>query len=206
MVMGCASQPVKHLPEQRSCDSAIDEAVKRGDWPKALAEHERLLAQKPGDCLALYHLGYIWGQMGEHAKEVAYYEKSIQCGDIGDDLLYFNMGMAKADLGDMQGARSAFEKATTINPRNPENYFGLGFVDQASGRFTEAEKSWQRCLTIDPQHTGCHLALARLLIDQSRWKDAAAHLDAVQALEPDNDELRELRELLESRKALEYKK
>lgn len=205
IVAACASQTARPSRRVGQCDPGIDKAVEDGDWEKALVNHEQLLSQKPDDGMAMYHLGYIWGQLGDRGKEIQFYEQAVQCGYANDDLLYFNMGMAKADRGDLDGALQAFETAVEINTANPENQFGKGLIYQASGRSTDAEHAWLRALALDPQHGESHLALARLYLDQSRWADARVHLEAIQKEDPDNEEAQELRERLHAREALEYK-
>lgn len=206
MVLACAAQPVGPPGPAPGCDPVIDKAVQEGDWQKALTDHEQFLARNPGDCLAMYHLGYIYGQMGDRLEEIRYYEQAAQCGYKHDDLLYFNMGMAKADVGDLPGALQSFETAAAINPENPENQFGIGLVYQTSGRSADAEQAWLHAVKLDPRHRESRLALARLYLDQSRWQEARAQLDAVCKIDPHNDEARELKELLRSRQALEYRR
>lgn len=204
MVAACASQPAAPEKPLKGCDPIIDQTVQEGDWQKALIDHEHLLARKPDDCVAMYHLGYIWGQLGDRSKEIHYYELAAQCGYTGDDLLYFNMGMAKLDIGDLDGALHAFETAAAINPENPDNQFGIGLVYQMSGRSADAEKAWLRAVELAPRQRESRLALARLYLNQSRWQDAAAQLDALEKIDPRDEETQELKELLRSRRALEY--
>ena len=204
LFVACAGRQQVSGPIIGQCDPAADEAVHRGDWEQALADHERLVAQRPDDCLALYHLGYVWSQLGDHDQEIQYYLKAEQCGYTGDDQLYFNLGMALADQGDPEGAEKAFEKAVAINPKNPENYFGLGLMYQALGRSQKAETAWLAAVHQDPKHWDAHLALARLYLDQSHWKEAAKHLEIVLKGDPDNQEAQDLVETLKGRQALEY--
>lgn len=201
---GCAVTPSMPEREMGSCDPSIDKAVQSGDWTKALLAHQKLLARSPSDCRAMYHLGYIWGQLGDRRQEVHFYQKALECGYAPDDQLYFNLGMAKADLGDLGGALNVFEQAVTANPKSAENYFGLGLIYQAMVREDEAEHAWLKAVTMDQRHIDSHLALVRLYLEQSRWVEARSQLDAVQRVAPDNEEARRLREILHSRQALEY--
>ncbi len=201
---GCASQPGPAMSATWHCDPVLDAQVDHQEWEKALAGHERLLASEPGNCLAMYHSGYIWGHIGERDKEIQLYEQALACGYRDDDRLYFNMGMAYGDLGDLGRASEAFKKASAIAPGNADNYFGLGLIALAAENQPQAEQAWLHAVKIDPRHWDSHLALARLYLDQSRWDAARPHIDAVRQGEPDNEEVDEVEEILKTREAIQY--
>lgn len=204
IALACTS--VHQIPEPKDwqCDPEADDAVEREDWHAARIAHEQIVSKSPNNCLAIYHLGYIWGQLGDREQEVSYYEKAVACGYGEDDRLFFNLGMAYGDTGHMNEALRAFEQAVKINPDNAENYFGLGLTAQAAGQQQRAVQAFGRAVTIDPRHWDAHLALVHIYLDQSRWADARLHLEIVQQGAPDNEELHELLQLLESRQASEY--
>jgi hypothetical protein len=52
------------------CSDMSDKAMKQNDYQTAILLHERVLEKNPSNALALYHLGYAYGQVGEHKKEV----------------------------------------------------------------------------------------------------------------------------------------
>ncbi|MFZ1984537.1 MAG: tetratricopeptide repeat protein [Desulfatitalea sp.] len=194
------------MSEVRQNKDVIDEAINSGDWEAARIYYEQLLAKAPGDCRAMYHLGYIWGQLDDHAREIQFYEEAIACGYTADDRLFFNLGMAYADRGDLERAATAFERAVTVQPDNADNHFALGLMEQAMGRSERAEHAWQQAVVLDPRHWESRLALARLYLDQSRWNEAREQLDAVDQGEPDNEEAQVLRQTLTSREAIEYER
>jgi tetratricopeptide (TPR) repeat protein len=206
LAAGCATRPSNQATRFESCDPVADAPVKRGELEKALADHERLLVETPHNCLAMYHLGFLWGRLGDRHKEVSYYEAAIACGRKADDGLYFNLGMAYADLGDLSRAGQAFEQAIAIHPDHADNYFGLGLTQQAAGRPKQAEAAFLKAISIDPKHRDAHLALARLYLDQSRWDQAELQLEGVERIDPGNEDAKELRRLLESRRALQYER
>ena len=67
-----------------SCSDEADRAMKLQDYQTGVLLHERILEKDPMNALALYHLGYAHGQIGEHRKEVFYYGKAVR--DIGQNL------------------------------------------------------------------------------------------------------------------------
>lgn len=186
------------------CDPDLDAAVARGEWEDALEGHRQLVRQNPDNCLAIYHLGYIWGHLGDRSREVAAYEQAIACGYDGDDRLYFNLGMAYGDLEDLERATEALTTAIDLNPDNGDNYFGLALIADAAGRPDDAEQALIRASAVDPAHLEAHLELVRRYLDQGRWEEARSRLAVIQAMDPNNVEARALQHLLESRQSTQY--
>ena len=80
---GCSKGFFGKVPDAEktwTCDNAADEAMKRRDYETAIPLHKNILEEEPANALVLYHLGYAHGQLGDHKKEVSYYEKAIALG------------------------------------------------------------------------------------------------------------------------------
>ena len=125
LLQACAAQMPRHTGPWR-CDEAADQAVTDQDWEKALRGHEQIVADQPDNCLALYHLGYILGNLNRREDEIAYYRKAIDCGYVDDDQLYFNLGMAYGDRRQYKLAQEAFSNAVRIDPQNAGQLFRDG--------------------------------------------------------------------------------
>lgn len=186
------------------CDAAADQAVAAGNWDDARRRHENLLAEQPRNCLAWYHLGFISGKLGQRSEEIAAYRKALACGYDQDDQLFFNLGMAYGDLRQYEQARAAFSSAVSINPRNADNYFGLGLVAKASGDQATAERALLKAVAVEPRHQEARLALAGLYVDGNRWEMAERQLVAVLAHDPRHPQALEMLKTVESRKRLLY--
>ncbi len=206
LAIACAAPAPKPEPAVREAPDPLEQAILNGDWETARLHYEQILAKNPKDCRAIYHLGYIWGQLHNRADEIRRYEQAVACGYTTDDRLFFNLGMAYADRGDLERAASAFERAVAVDPDNADNYFGLGLMAQAMGRSEQAESTWKQAVAKDPSHWEARLALARLYLDQSRWDEAREQLDAVDEGDPENPEAQDLRQTLTSRQELEYER
>jgi tetratricopeptide (TPR) repeat protein len=206
LLAGCAGRNPNPSAFQETCNPSADAAVEAGNWETGLAEHEQLVIKEPANCLALYHLGFIWGHLGDRQQEIESYEAAIRCGYAADDGLFFNLGMAYGDAGELDRAIRSFERAAAINPENPDAHFGLGLIHQRAGRRDLAESALLRALSADPMHPYARLMLVRLYLDQSRWRQAQKHLETMRRIDPDDEEAQELRELMRSRRALEYQR
>jgi tetratricopeptide (TPR) repeat protein len=206
LVTACATHTPAPRPEAQTPPDPLAQAIADGDWETARMHYERILDANPKDCRAMYHLGYIWGQLDRRADEIRLYERAVDCGYTTDDRLFFNLGMAYADRGDLERAATAFERAVAVDPNNADNYFGLGLMEQAMGRSEQAEGTWKTAIAKDADHWEARLALARLYLDQSRWDEAREQLDAVAHGDPENPEAQDLRQTLTSRQSLEYER
>jgi tetratricopeptide (TPR) repeat protein len=196
----CASTPPHLQSRQWLCDSRADQTVTDGQWEEALKQHQAYLTAHPDSCLTIYHLGYIWGQLGDRAKETALYKHAVQCGYNGDDQLYFNLGMAYAELEQTEEAIAAFERAVALKPQNAENHFGLGLAAASAGRLDLAVQALTRAVAVDPRHWDARLELARIEMDQGRLEQARIQLEAVQRGAPDNELLQMLWQIYRDRK------
>jgi tetratricopeptide (TPR) repeat protein len=199
-VWGCATLEMGSPKDSWVCDDAADAAVERQEWKQALARHRSLLIAEPGNCLAMYHLGYILGKMGDRLEEIIQYEKAVQCGMDQDDLLFFNLGMAYGDLNYMDDALAAFERAVMLDPDDAENYFGLGLTAQAAGQRQRAQKALINAVNVDPDHWEARILLARIYLDTGEFTAARLHLDILRETIPLHEEVVELWQMYEDRR------
>ncbi len=188
----CAVTKTGDVDKRWACDEQADQAVREGQWEQALAGHQAVLAARPDDCLAIYHLGYITGRLGDRENEIELFERAAACGYDKDDKLFFNLGMACAELNRMEEAVEAFHQAIALNPDNADNHFGLGLTAASAGRERMAAQALARAVRIDPRHWDARIELARLQLDQGRLEQARSQLEAVQKGDPDHEELQSL--------------
>ena len=80
---GCPKQELSKKTEYENiwtCDIQADQAMMRKDYEAGIQLHQHFLDKEPDNGLALYHLGYAYGNIGNLKKEVHYYEKAIKLG------------------------------------------------------------------------------------------------------------------------------
>ncbi len=190
MSFGCSKRiqlKGQNSTETWVCEDAADEAIKQGDYHTAVSLHKTILQNSPDNALALYHLGYTYGQMGDHQKEVSYYEKAMALGFSGNNI-YFNAGMAYGELNDIERSIHAFKKALQIKPDSADNHFGLAMAYYRSNLDDRiAEKEFLEAIRIDPGHLDARLYLSLLYTDMGQLKMAAAQLRKILELDPINE-------------------
>jgi len=154
---------------------AADEAMKKHDYRVAILLHQGLLEKEPANGLALNHLGYAYGQTGDHQKEAMYYEQAIELGSKENNIL-FNLGMAYGELNQIENSIDAFNKALNINPNSADNHFGLALAYQRSVADTLAEEEFLKAINIDPAHVDSRLYLSLLYADMGDMQKAGEQL------------------------------
>ncbi|NVM25160.1 MAG: tetratricopeptide repeat protein [Desulfobacterales bacterium] len=184
------------LEKTWTCDKAADDTMKRQDYKAAIPLHQRFLENEPANALALYHLGYAYGQTGNHVGEVSYYEKAIALG-FKEDGIFFNLGMAYGELNQTEESIDAFKKALDINPDSADNHFGLAIAYQMSVADKLAEKEFLKALEIDPAHVDARLHLSLLYTDMGQLQKACEHLRKILEIDPTHRGAREFLERIE---------
>ena len=184
---GCSKLFLVKKPDAEknwTCDNEADEAMKRNDYDAGISLHERLLEKDPENALALYHLGYAYGQIGDHLKEVSYYERAISNGFKNDRILY-NLGMAYLDLNDLDKSVGVFRKALEIEPESADIHFGLAMAYYQMGiADKQAEEELLNAIKIDQRHVDARLYLSLLYREWGEIQKAAEQLHKVLEIDP----------------------
>ena len=200
----CAAMEKRSVKGDWVCDELADAAVDRQDWEQALARHRLVLNDDPENCLAMYHLGYILGKMGDRMEETTLYEKAVQCGLDQDDLLFFNLGMAYGEMDYMDEAIASFERAVALNPDNAENFFGLGLTAQAAGQNQRAQAALLEAVAVNPRHWEARILLTRIQLDGGQLNEARHHLDIMLNNIPNHEEVMDLWQIYEDRRITSF--
>ena len=148
-----------------TCDREADEAMEKKDYARGVVLHERFLKKSGQNALAMYHLGYAWGQSGDHEREVACYEKAISLG-FREGQIFFNLGMAYGEVNRIEDAIKALKEAVRIDPENPEYHYGLAMAFRANGQERQCREELLETLEKDPGHMDAKRALEGVHINR----------------------------------------
>jgi tetratricopeptide (TPR) repeat protein len=181
------------------CDDEADRAMHQQDYQSGILLHERLLEKDPGNALASFHLGYAYGQIGDHRKEVFYYEKAIASG-FSTDRIYFNLGMAYGELSEIEKSIAAFKKALEINPESSNSHFGLALAYYQNGFADDlTEGEFLKAVDIDPTNLDARLYLNIFYVERGKIQKASHQLREILKIDPTNTRARELLEKIEKK-------
>jgi len=92
------------------------------------------------------------------------------------------LGMAYLDMGAIQEAKSAFERAIKSNPRNSRAVYHLGMIEAANPeQLTAAILHLRAAIRLEPDTPAYGIALGKILLQQDKAQEAMVTLQRVQA-------------------------
>jgi tetratricopeptide (TPR) repeat protein len=186
-------------PNKLVCVEEADRAFVAEDYETAIRLHERILEKDAQNGLETYHLGYIYGQLGNHSKEIFYYRKAIELG-FEEERIFLNLGMAYGELGQMEDAIRAFRKDLVSNPNSAEVHLAMAMAYQKLSAVDLAEKECQEAIRLDPKNLDARFLLGRLYSGQGELEEAAQQLRRILTLDPTHEAARRYLEGIERRK------
>lgn len=110
-------------------------------------------------------LGMLYAATGRPALAVRFFDQYLRYAP-NDPILLNERGIAKADLGDGEGALRDFSRAIGLERKGALYFYNRGFLRQGQGRLHDAEADYAQALRIDPGHTGARRGLE--MIRQAR--------------------------------------
>jgi tetratricopeptide (TPR) repeat protein len=185
---GCSRVSVEKPPvsvEKRTCDLRADTAMRIEAYKTSINLHQDFIEKEPENELALYHLGFSYGQTGDYEKEVLYYEQAIALG-FKEAQVFFNLGMALGEVNQLEEAIQAFKEGLALNPVSADNYFGLGLTYQTLGRNQAAEEALMKAIEIDPENLDARFHLSELYADMGHFLKARFQLRQILEIDPSN--------------------
>ena len=134
--------------------------------------YSKVISLEPGHPEGLYGLGLtqLRGRNFQEAAEA--FEQAIS-NNIDSNEIFFELGTAYEELGDLNRAVENFEKYAKLGPANP--YSTWLKIAQAYVRLDQAEKAitaYREALKINPDDINCNYNLAKLLADSNQLEEA----------------------------------
>ncbi|HXJ93197.1 MAG TPA: tetratricopeptide repeat protein [Terriglobia bacterium] len=101
-----------------------------------------------------------------------------------DAVLWSYLGMTDYKLNQVATAVAEFEKARTLDPHNPLNYFNLGLLYHQQGETNKALEAYRQGLAMSPDDKAAGESYARLLIEAHQYRQAISPLEKLKAESP----------------------
>jgi len=152
-------------------------------WKDTITLNEYMLQLTP-EAPSLYNnLGFAYGRLGWHEKEIEAYRQGIK---VGPELveLYYNLGCAYRSLGRMDEAIESFQSAIKVSPTYVKSYGNLGAIYAGQGRWAEAIKIFKEAIKMRPQDAEARYNLGVAYSRQERWSEAAELFKQAVELKP----------------------
>jgi tetratricopeptide (TPR) repeat protein len=143
------------------------------EWYPAIESYLAAAAKNPSYGEAYVGLASCYYEIGEYDQALSYVRKAAPFRK-GDAALTDLEGFIRTALGDLAGARAAFDSVAAALPNDLDARFGLCLLDLAAGRKTEARSRLEESLRLSPQNARALLSLALIAADQGRAEDSRA--------------------------------
>jgi tetratricopeptide (TPR) repeat protein len=140
--------------------------------PEAREAWRAILEVIPQNTEAMARLGRLAWQDGDHASAASLLERATAADAPAP--VWFDLGLARQDLRDHDGAATAYRQALELKPDFAEAALNLGVVLQESGDLDSAMRAYAQAYRLRPQTFGT-IAMALTSAPQGRlWLDEAA--------------------------------
>ncbi|MEK7136891.1 MAG: tetratricopeptide repeat protein, partial [Patescibacteria group bacterium] len=148
---------------QRNFDAALREyerALALMPEPKNAYEKlsRRIIARRD---VVLERIGILYGERGDHARAVEYYEKALLENPSFADA-HFNLAVGLGNLGKREEALKHYEEAVRLEPSHIRARVNLAILYAEKGRKREAMTLLQQVLEEDPKNSIAHEALEKM--------------------------------------------
>src|SRR5690242_1083982 len=153
-------------------------ALGQGDSGAAEAAWRLALEADPGEAEALFHLGNLERERGQHALAVGYYRRALSRAP-GHAGVLNNLGLALEAQGHSDQAEACYRKVLAAIPNHPDALANLANIQFGREDFAAAAESYRRALA------------GRRDFPASFWTQRAIALHAIGALTDAEQSLRE---------------
>jgi len=171
-------------PDAQVCDPVADYYLGMEDYPEAIQRHRRVIDSNPNNALAHYHLGFAYGLMGQHQRELTEYQKAVSLG-LDDWQLFLNLGLLYLETGQVQDATEVLRLSAVLGPEHAEPHFNLALVYERRGMLDQAEQQMLLSLQIDPTQIEAHNTLGAIYAEEGKYLRAHDEWAELVAANPD---------------------
>jgi tetratricopeptide (TPR) repeat protein/HEAT repeat protein len=134
------------FPQDAGVLSAIADMYTR--WGKeelAIVEYERLAKLEPDDPSHLVTLGEQYWTKGDKARALTTWKRLVVAGKASG---FAKLGEVMAEHNQPNEARESFDKAVSLDPKNPELYKARAAFREAQKQYADALADWERVLEL----------------------------------------------------------
>jgi tetratricopeptide (TPR) repeat protein len=154
--------------DDQVCDPVADYYLGMEDYAEAIDRHRVILDKNPDNALAHYHLGFAYGVMGQHQRELSEYQKAVSLG-LDDWQLFLNLGLLYLENGQLKDATEVLRLAALLGPDHPEPHFNLGLAYERRGMLDQAEQQMLLSLEIDPTQVDARNTLGAIYAEEGKY-------------------------------------
>ena len=166
MPAAASTQSASH--DEQVCDPLADYFLGMEDYNEAIRRHQSVIRREPTNALAHYHLGFAYGETGQHGKELSEYQAAINLG-LDDWQLFLNLGLLYLENGQLRQASEVLRLATLLGPERAETHFNLALAYERLGLLAQAEQEDLLSLQIDPGQPDARNTLGAIYAEEGKY-------------------------------------
>jgi Flp pilus assembly protein TadD len=153
------------------CDPLADYYLGIEDYPRAIRQHQLVIEGHHDEALAYYHLGFAYGMIGDHRRELDDYQKAVALG-LNNWELFLNLGLAYMEAGRLDSAGAVLRMAALMGPSQPQSHYNLGLVYERQGISQKAEQELLLSLRLDPNQDDARNELGVIYAEEGDYERA----------------------------------
>lgn len=152
-------------------------AIRRHEYPQALALVRSVLSADPDNVIAMASLANVLMKFNQRADAFQIYQRMMQL-DPERETGYLGASRILREAGRFQEAEGYGRTVIKMQPRNPEGYAAVGDVMLDQGKFNDAEPLFRQALQLDPHSSLAISGLGNCLNRAGRLREALQVLRA----------------------------
>lgn len=141
-----------------------------------------------------YLLAMIYQELGKEKERLAELEKAVEFEDIPVSA-HRQLGVAKAELGDLDGAEEQFRKALELEPYSSTLHYNLAAFTYQKGEIDEAVRLAERAIELKPDYILAHYLRFQLLREAGETERSSEALAEAAKIAPDHPLVRMMRRM-----------
>ncbi len=164
-----------NIPEgaRKEFDKA-NQFLAKGNWQKAIERLNKAIAIYPRYAEAYNNLGVVYGRMGDRVQNFEALQKAVSLNDHFAPA-YLNLARMAIVDRDLPRAESLLDKATAIDPADPQVLSLLAHVELLNHHYDQALTDCRRAHSAARgPHAVVHYVAARIFEEENRPTDALA--------------------------------
>lgn len=162
---------------------AARELYAHGEFARAVAKYDEVLAADPGNVTALFHRGNARVEAGDFAGGASDFEAVlVQRPRSGEVLL--NLGSALLGEGLLNESSRIFRQVIDLDPDSDKAYAGLGKALALQGKPAEAADLFRKALSFNPDSRDARQGLAAALAAGGKREEAEEALRSAAEADP----------------------
>ena len=142
---GVMTAPLNNKPRIHLAEIFLN----RGQLDKALPLYLDAYHRANDNWLATYNAGYIYYKFGNWHQSKEYLDKTVQMNPRLPEA-YTYRGLSEIALGQVDAGTSDLQRASSLDPGQPELHMMLGAVSEREGKLSAALDSYKKELAAQP--------------------------------------------------------